>query len=129
MTIIGDYHRWQLVPTPFCHFRGAMAFYNPELRTLIAGDLVHTFMERMYDLLVGHDLLALELDGTYLEGYRDVIAQFVSRAVETMGPEEVLGVCSELGLPIPPVGAGVEDRVSPETIGPDGIQTQAWWLR
>lgn len=251
MTIIGDYHRWQLVPTPFCHFRGAMAFYDPELRTLftgdlfgglnrlgrvqleadesdwtgiaqfhqiymptrealryairqikaldpaieviapqhgylITGDLVHTFMERMYDLLVGHDLLALELDDTYLEGYRDVIAQLVSRAVETMGLEEVLdrlkspeptdglerliridgddvrleregyvavvkvlarlshresieivnafrsevlGVCSELGLPIPPVGAGVEDRVSPETVGPDGIQTQAWWLK
>jgi serine/threonine-protein kinase len=251
MTIIGDYHRWQLVPTPFCHFRGAMAFYDPELRTLftgdlfgglnrlgrvqleaeesdwngiaqfhqiymptrealryairqikaldpaieviapqhgyvITGDLVHTFMERMYDLLVGHDLLAQELDGTYLEGYRDVIAQLVNRAAETMGLEEVLdrlksrepadgldkligfegddvkllregyvavvkvlarlsyrepieivnalrsevlGVCSELGLPIPPVGAGVEEGSSPETVGPDGIQTQAWWLR
>jgi glyoxylase-like metal-dependent hydrolase (beta-lactamase superfamily II) len=251
MTIIGDYHRWQLVPTPFCHFRGAMAFYDPELRTLftgdlfgglnqlsrvhleareddwigiaqfhqiymptrealryairqikaldpaveiiapqhghvITGDLVPVFMEKMYDLLVGHDLLAIELDGTYLEGYRDVIAQVVNRAAETMGREEalarlrspdpadgletmlrvegddvtveregyvavvkvisrlshreslqfvnalrseVLGVCSELGIPIPPVGAGVEESSSPDTVGPDGIQTHAWWLK
>lgn len=250
MTIIGDYHRWQLVPTPFCHFRGAMAFYDPELRTLftgdlfgglnqlgrvqleaeesdwlgiaqfhqiymptrealryairqiqalepaveviapqhghvITGDLVHTFMDRLYDLPVGHDLLAVELDDTYLDGYRDVIARLVSRASETMGAEEVmerltrdkpadgldqliefdgnnvrllregysavvkvlarlahreplqvvntlrseiLGVCSEKDLPIPPVGAGVEESASPTTVGPDGIQTQAWWL-
>ena len=144
-----------------------------------------TFMERMYDLLVGHDLLARELDETYIEGYRDVITQLVNRAAETMGidevvdrlkrPEpadgldqlitfdgtnvqlqregysavvrilarlsyhepldfvntlrsEVLGVCSELGLPIPPVGAGVADNVSADSVGPDGIQTQAWWL-
>jgi serine/threonine-protein kinase len=251
MTIIGDYHRWQLVPTPFCHFRGAMAFYDAELRTLftgdlfgglnrlgrvqleaeesdwpgiaqfhqiymptrealryairqikalhpaveviapqhgyvITGDLVHTFMERMYDLLVGHDLLAQELDDTYLEGYRDVIAQLMSRATETMGREEVLdrlsssqpadglhqliqfdgddvklrrggydavvkvltrlsyrespeiinafrsevlGTCSELGLPIPPIGAGIQEGAAPETVGPDGIQTQTWWLK
>lgn len=46
--------RWQLVPTPFCHFRGAMAFYDPELRVLFSGDLfggvnqlgrVHLFAE------------------------------------------------------------------------------------
>ena len=247
MTIIGDYHRWQLVPTPFCHFRGAMAFYDPELRTLftgdlfgglnqlgrvhlqaeesdwigvaqfhqlympsrealryalrqiqaldpaveviapqhgyvITGDLVSEWMDKMYDLLVGHDLLAVELDQTYIEGYRDVITQLVNRAAETMGTEEaldrlkrpepadgldqlirfdgtnvqlqregytavvkvltrlahreplevvnllrseVLGVCSELGLPIPPVGAGVEENASADTVGPDGIRTQS----
>ncbi|MFO0926894.1 MAG: hypothetical protein U0736_07600 [Gemmataceae bacterium] len=27
------------VPTPFCHFRGAMAFYDPESRILFSGDL------------------------------------------------------------------------------------------
>jgi serine/threonine-protein kinase len=27
------------VPTPFCHFRGAMAFYDLETRTLFSGDL------------------------------------------------------------------------------------------
>jgi len=251
MTIIGDHHRWQLVPTPFCHFRGAMAFYDIELRTLftgdlfgglnqlgrvhleaqeedwigiaqfhqiymptrealryairqikaldpaveviapqhghvITGDLVPVFMERMYDLLVGHDLLAVELDGTYRDGYQDVITQLVARAAETMGREEtlarlkdedpadglaallhidgeevildregyvavvkvmsrlshrepldfvntlrgeVLAVCSELGIPIPPVGAGLEEASSPGTVGPDGIQTQTWWLK
>lgn len=45
---------WQLVATPFCHFRGAMAFYDPEIRTLFSGDLfgglnqlgrVHLFAE------------------------------------------------------------------------------------
>ena len=28
-----------VVPTPFCHFRGAMAFYDPESRILFSGDL------------------------------------------------------------------------------------------
>ncbi len=251
MTIIGDYHRWQLVPTPFCHFRGAMAFYDPELRTLftgdlfgglnqlglvhleaqeddwlgiaqfhqiymptrealryairqiktldpaveiiapqhghvITGDLVHVFMERMYDLLVGHDLLALELDDRFLDQYRQVISNLIDAASETMGREEVfsrlvdqdasdglermirrdgddlvvtqegyaavvkvisrlsyrepletanafrsnvLRSCSELEVPIPPIGAGVEEGGAPETVGPDGIQTQAWWLK
>lgn len=32
-------HRIQLVPTPFCHFRGAVAFYDPELAVLFSGDL------------------------------------------------------------------------------------------
>lgn len=27
------------VPTPFCHFRGAMAFYDPESQVLFSGDL------------------------------------------------------------------------------------------
>jgi glyoxylase-like metal-dependent hydrolase (beta-lactamase superfamily II) len=30
---------WQPVPTPFCHFRGAMAFYDPESQILFSGDL------------------------------------------------------------------------------------------
>jgi serine/threonine-protein kinase len=38
VSITGPYHL-QLVPTPFCHFRGSMAFYDPELRTLFSGDL------------------------------------------------------------------------------------------
>jgi glyoxylase-like metal-dependent hydrolase (beta-lactamase superfamily II) len=45
---------WQPVPTPFCHFRGAMAWYDPESRILFSGDLfgglnqlgrVHLFAE------------------------------------------------------------------------------------
>ncbi len=250
MTIIGDQHRWQLVPTPFCHFRGAMAFYDPELRTLfsgdlfgglnqvgrvqllaeesdwsgiaqfhqiymptrevlryavrqiqaldppveviapqhgyiITGDLVPLFMEQMYDLLVGHDLLAAELDDTYLDGYREVVIDLINRAGEEMGHDEVLSRlkdarvddglersvsikgedvnleregysavvkilarlsrgepielintlrsevlagCSERGIPIPPIGAGVEEATPPDTIGADGIRTQAWWL-
>jgi glyoxylase-like metal-dependent hydrolase (beta-lactamase superfamily II) len=250
MTIIGDQHRWQLVPTPFCHFRGAMAFYDVELRTLftgdlfgglnelgrvhlwaqeedwtgiaqfhqiympmrevlryavrqiealdpaveviapqhghiIAGDLVPLFLGHMHELLVGYDLLATELDGTYLPGYREVLAQLISRAAETMGMGEitsrlkddrvvdglerlmkiapgdirlekegysamvkvlsrltqgesakfanelrttVLAGCSERGLPIPPIGAGVQEGSHSGAVGPDGIRTDAWWM-
>ncbi|MGB6044433.1 MAG: hypothetical protein WBF93_14845, partial [Pirellulales bacterium] len=32
-------HYWKLVATPFCHFRGAMAFYDQELQILFTGDL------------------------------------------------------------------------------------------
>jgi serine/threonine-protein kinase len=155
MMTIGDRDRWQLVPTPFCHFRGAMAFFDAELRTLfsgdlfggvnqlgrvqlyadecdwagiaqfhqvympsreavryairqirslspaveviapqhghvIQGDLVQLFMERLYDLPVGHDLIAVELDESYLDAYRDVVMQLANRASETLGHEEVL---------------------------------------
>ncbi len=31
--------RIQVVPTPFCHFRGAVAYYDPESRILFSGDL------------------------------------------------------------------------------------------
>jgi len=243
---VADQHRWQLVPTPFCHFRGAMAFYDTELRTLFSGDLfgglnqlnrVHVwaeesdwagiaqfhqiymptrealryavrqiralkpaveliapqhgfvvgsdlvplFLGRMYDLLVGLDLLAVELDDTYLEGYRELLARLLQRAGETMGREEVLSrmsvpdvpdglerlatvrgedvvlncegytavtrvfarlgrgetlefvnalrsevlaACSDLGLPIPPVGAGLDEELPGTGIGADGIDMQ-----
>lgn len=31
--------RIQVLPTPFCHFRGAVAYYDPECRVLFSGDL------------------------------------------------------------------------------------------
>jgi glyoxylase-like metal-dependent hydrolase (beta-lactamase superfamily II) len=31
--------RIQVLPTPFCHFRGAVAYYDPESRILFSGDL------------------------------------------------------------------------------------------
>ncbi len=40
MMSVGDRRRWQAVPTPFCHFRGAVAFFDPEIRTLFTGDLL-----------------------------------------------------------------------------------------
>jgi eukaryotic-like serine/threonine-protein kinase len=225
----GEGRHWQLLPTPFCHFRGAMAFYDPEIRTLFTGDLfgglnqlgrvhlfaedddwngvaqfhqiympsrkalryavrqiqalrpaveilapqhghvltgdrVPQFLERVHELLVGCDLLVVELDDNYLKGYRQIVSQMVSWAAETMGREEtlsrltrpdvsdgfeklvtieghqvrveregysavvkalnrlaegepaavvnemrslVLAMCSERGLPIPPIGAGL----------------------
>jgi len=243
---IADQYRWQLVPTPFCHFRGAVAFYDPELRTLFSGDLfgglnrlghVHSwaqeqdwpgiaqfhqiymptrealryavkqiralkpaveviapqhgflikgdllplFLERMYDLPVGLDLLAAEVEQVYLDGYRALLVRLLARAEEATGREavlsrlrapdisdglqqlvtirgadvhlesqgysalvkifarlargetlefinslrsEILHGCSELGLPIPPVGAGLEEEVPSDTICPDGINMQ-----
>ena len=135
----------------------------------------------MHELLVGLDLLAVELDQTYLEGYRDLLARLLAKAEETMGREEVMGrlkapsvrdgleqliairgeeirldheaysavvkvlarlargesvelinclrsevlaACSDLGLPIPPVGAGMEEGPESESIGPDRIDMQ-----
>lgn len=226
---LGPGHRWKPVATPFCHFRGALAFYDPELRTLftgdlfgglnqlgrvhlfaeeddwqgiaqfhqiymptrevlryavrqiraltpkveviapqhghvLTGDLVPAFLDRLHELLVGHDLLPFELDEKYLQDYRHVIAQLVAWAKEIMGESEVFdrlkstafedglerllhiegksvrldregysgvvkvfarlahnepaefvnlarsilfAMCTERGLPIPPVGAGI----------------------
>ncbi len=33
-------HRWIPVPSPFCHFRGAVMLYDPETRVLFSGDLL-----------------------------------------------------------------------------------------
>lgn len=37
--VLGKGIAWQPVPTPFCHFRGAMAWYDPESQILFSGDL------------------------------------------------------------------------------------------
>ena len=58
-------------------------------KMLITGSMVPLFLERMNDLLVGMDLLVAELDESYLEGYREVLAQMLTRAAETLGPREV----------------------------------------
>jgi glyoxylase-like metal-dependent hydrolase (beta-lactamase superfamily II) len=227
---MGAGHRWQVVPTPFCHFRGAMAFYDPESRTLFSGDFfgglnqlgrvhlyaesddwqgvaqfhqiymptreilryavrqiraltpaveviapqhghvivgdhVAEFLDRMQELLVGHDLLVFELDEKYLRQYGQLIADMIAWAKEIMGNSEaldrlrpeltedglerllrvdatgvellaegysvvakvfarvaqgeppefinalrgmVLAGCSSRGLPVPPIGAGIE---------------------
>lgn len=145
---------WQSVPTPFCHFRGAMAWYDPESRILfsgdlfgglnqlgrvhlfaeeadwagiaqfhqiympsrevlrytirqiralapevqmiapqhghvISGDLVPLFLDRMEQLLVGYDLLALELDDRYACEYTELIAEMIAYASEVMGVEQL----------------------------------------
>ncbi|HUE69813.1 MAG TPA: MBL fold metallo-hydrolase [Pirellulaceae bacterium] len=145
---------WQPVPTPFCHFRGAMAFYDPEARILfsgdlfgglnllgrvhlfaeeadwagiahfhqiymptrevlryavrqiraltpaveiiapqhghvIAGELVPLFLERLENLLVGSDLLALELDEKFTAEYGELVDLLIGYAREVMGAAEV----------------------------------------
>lgn len=145
---------WQPVPTPFCHFRGAMAWYDPESRILfsgdlfgglnqlgrvhlfaeesdwagiaqfhqiympsrdvlrytlrqiraltpavqtiapqhgyvITGDLVPLFLDRMEELLVGYDLLAMELDDRYAQEYQELAALLIEYATTTMGDDEV----------------------------------------
>jgi glyoxylase-like metal-dependent hydrolase (beta-lactamase superfamily II) len=243
---IADSHRWELVPTPFCHFRGAIAFYDPDLRTLFSGDLfgglnrpgrvqlfgeeldwagiaqfhqiymptreglrlavrairalkpaveviapqhgfvlkgdlVGIFLERMEQLLVGLDLMAAGEENVHLEGYRAVLGHLLARAAETMGRaevcsrlrdpsgsddlerllkvrgddvrlesdgytalvkvfarlargesvrfanvlrDEVLAACTERGLPIPPVGVGLEEELPGTAIGGGGIHMQ-----
>lgn len=224
---------WNPVPTPFCHFRGAVAFYDPESKILfsgdlfgglnqlgrvhlfaeeadwagiaqfhqiymptrdvlryavrqirslrpaveviapqhghvIAGDLVPLFLERMENLLVGSDLLAIELDDQYTVEYGELVALLIESAREVIGNEEVLKrlraarddelrqclnyvgedwrvarspyvcatrvfarlceqeepafiealrdqvlrFCSERGVPVPPIGWGLESRES-----------------
>ena len=227
---------WNPVPTPFCHFRGAMAFYDPAAKVLftgdlfgglnqlgrvhlfaeeqdwagiaqfhqiympsrevlryavrqiralepaveviapqhghvIAGDLVPLFLERMEELLVGSDLLALELDDCYADEYGELVGTLIESARQVIGNEEVvkklraarddelrqcltivgqdwrvarspyicaarvfarfgeheepafveslrdqvLRFCSQRGVPVPPIGWGIEHR---ETAAP-----------
>ncbi len=145
---------WQPVPTPFCHFRGAMAWFDPETRILFSGDLfgglnqlgrvhlfaeeadwggiaqfhqiympsreilrytirqiralspgvqtiapqhghiitgelVPLFLDRLEQLLVGHDLLALELDDRYFREYGELVGLIIEYATDVMGSEEV----------------------------------------
>ncbi len=242
---LADRHRWQFVPTPFCHFRGAMAFYDPDIRTLFSGDLfgglnrpgrvqmlaeesdwagiaqfhqiymptrealryavrqirsltpaveviapqhgfvitgelVPLFLERLENLLVGLDLLLVENDTVALDGYRAVLDRLIVAARQTLGREEVqrrlrstdsgdgldrlislreedlhlerdgfaavvkifsrlargeasgfanslrsdvLAACFEHNLPLPPVGAGLEEGELNSGIGSDGIRT------
>lgn len=161
----------QLVPTPFCHFRGAMAFYDPELRVLysgdlfggvnqlgrvhlfaepgdwsgvaqfhqiymptrevlryavqqirglqpavetiapqhghvIRGDLVGEFLERMEQLLVGHDLLAAELDDTCRQGYQEAIVELLEWAEQFMDRDELRQRLTDVS-----VGDGLERRL------------------
>lgn len=153
---------WQPVPTPFCHFRGAVAWYDPESRTLfsgdlfgglnqlgrvhlfaeeadwhgiaqfhqiympsrevlryavrqiraltprvemiapqhghvIAGDLVPLFLERMEQLLVGYDLLALELDDRYKVQFTELTLLLIDYANEVMGAEEAIARLTATG--------------------------------
>jgi glyoxylase-like metal-dependent hydrolase (beta-lactamase superfamily II) len=146
---------WNPVPTPFCHFRGAIAFYDPQARILfsgdlfgglnqlgrvhlfaeeadwagiaqfhqiymptrevlryavrqiralqpaveviapqhghiIAGDLVPLFLERMENLLVGSDLLAIELDDQFAAQYGELVGMLMESARQVIGSEEVL---------------------------------------
>ena len=86
---------FQFVPTPFCHFRGAMALYDPEQRVLYSGDLIDLFLERMHELLVGHDLLSDQWDHENLAGYCEVIQRLIDRAETERGDVNVTCRLSE----------------------------------
>jgi flavorubredoxin len=151
---------FQFVPTPFCHFRGAMALYDPEQRILYSGDLfgglnrlgdvhlwateedwngiaqfhqiympsrevlryavkqilrlrpkveiiapqhghvikgemVDLFLERMHELLVGHDLFSDAWDHENLEGYQEVIQRLINEAESQRGDVNVTCRLSE----------------------------------
>lgn len=145
---------WQPVPTPFCHFRGAMAWYDPETQVLfsgdlfgglnqlgrvhllaevedwpgiaqfhqiympsreilryairqiralrpavqtiapqhgyvITGDLVPLFLERLEQLLVGYDLMCLELEELYAQQYSDLVDLLIRSAAAALGERHV----------------------------------------
>jgi hypothetical protein len=61
----------------------------PQHGYAIAGDRVGEFLDRMHELLVGHDLLVFELDERYLPEYRHIVSQFVSWAKAHLGEEEL----------------------------------------
>lgn len=151
---------FQFVPTPFCHFRGAMALYDPEHRILysgdlfgglnrlgdvhlwakeedwngiaqfhqiympsrevlrfavkqilrlrpkveiiapqhghvIAGEMVDLFLERMHELLVGHDLFSDTWDHENLAGYQEVIQRLIDEAEAQRGDVNVTCRLSE----------------------------------
>ena len=62
----------------------------PQHGYVISGEQVEIFLDRMDKLLVGHDLLAAELDEAHLEAYRAVLARMIARAVTDLGRKEVL---------------------------------------
>ena len=70
--------------------RPAVEIIAPQHGHIIAGDLVPLFLERMSELLVGSDLLAMELDETYLDGYRTVLARLIARAEQMMERREII---------------------------------------
>ena len=242
LDIRGSQHYWKLVATPFCHFRGAMAFYDQELQILFTGDLfgglnqigrvhltaqegdwngiaqfhqiymptrevlryavrqiraldppvkviapqhgyiitgglVDLFLDRMHELLVGHDLLAADLDEAHLQGYQQVLDQMLSRARKVLGPKvvanrltahanddiegyirvhennvqldregyvavakvfarlawgkpmafqdalrsDVLEICAECEIPIPPIGAGIAEGLPHDFVGREDL--------
>jgi hypothetical protein len=149
--------------------RPAVEIIAPQHGHVIAGERVDEFLDRLYDLAVGTDLLAAELDETHLKAYGQVLSQLFTWASEAMGRSEVLArltsatidddferlvgvsddgirleregysavarafnrltrnephefvyaarsvvlaMCSERGVPIPPIGAGVEEGVA-----------------
>ena len=152
----------------------------PQHGYIITGSLVELFLDRMHDLLVGSDLLAMELDERYLEGYREVLHRVLSYAAREFGRDEVLvrltarvddgldelirvqgknvhldregytvivkavarlawreplefanalrsevmADCTDRGLPIPPIGAGLEESMPRNFISPDEIRAR-----
>jgi glyoxylase-like metal-dependent hydrolase (beta-lactamase superfamily II) len=153
--------RIQVLPTPFCHFRGAVAYYDPESRILfsgdlfaglnkpgrvqlfgeeddwsgiaqfhqiymptrsavtyairqvralrpkvdviapqhgflLAGDFMHTVLERLEKLPVGMDLLSRELDDPYLRRYGAVFREVIECAIGRLGRARVLQTFNQL---------------------------------
>ncbi len=156
-----DGQRIQIVPTPFCHFRGAVAYYDPESRVLFSGDLfaglnqpgrvqlfaeeqdwpgiaqwhqiympsrnavefairqvlaldppvefvapqhgfvlkgpfMHEVFQRLAQLPVGMDLLPLELDERYLNGYRELFNEVTHEAAIEVSRASVLHTLKHL---------------------------------
>ncbi len=72
-------HRVIPVPSPFCHFRGAVMLYDPETRVLFSGDLFGGLTD-----VNAHGLLAEESDWSGIRAFHQLympVNQALARAV------------------------------------------------
>ena len=67
----------------------AVKIIAPQHGHVITGDLVPLFLERMEQLLVGFDLLAMELDERFAQPFRELVLLLIDHATAVMGDEEV----------------------------------------
>lgn len=61
----------------------------PQHGFLLAGDFMRDVMERLERLPVGVDRLATELDGDFLDAYREVLDELLAVAQHHLGQDEV----------------------------------------
>jgi hypothetical protein len=61
----------------------------PQHGHVITGDLVPLFLERLHELLVGHDLLEEELEARLADDYRELMNQLLDAALMVLGEDEL----------------------------------------
>jgi hypothetical protein len=70
----------------------------PQHGFVIRGDLVSVFLDRMEQLLVGHDLLAMELDDLYGRQYRELVDFMIKEATVAVGEANIAAALKKQGF-------------------------------